>query len=74
MYKKIDRSEIHQKLWERRDRWGRVELHQRDFAVELEVTHYTVSRLIAELIESGALKKISSKYRNVGVYAVREPK
>jgi DNA-binding MarR family transcriptional regulator len=73
MHKKIDRSEIHKMLWERRDRLNKVKLHQREFAVELGVTHYTVSRLINELIDKGALKKISAGQGNIGTYAVREP-
>lgn len=73
MHKKIDRDEIHQMLWDRRDRLNKVMLHQREFAVELGITHYTVSRLVNELVDRGALKKISSEKGNIGTYSVRSP-
>lgn len=73
MHKKIDRGKIHEMLWDRRDRLNRVTIHQREFAVELGITHFTVCRLVNELIDKGALKKISSKQANIGTYAVRSP-
>lgn len=69
----IDRDAIHRKIWAASDRNHKVKIVQKDFAVfcGIAVTH--MSRLIKEFEKDGRLKKVGARYRNVGVYVVRDP-
>jgi len=67
----VDDLEVHALLLERSDRLGRVKVHQRDLAVELGLSHFTVCRVISRLESEGLLRRLRSLERNVGIYAVR---
>lgn len=69
----IDRAAIHKKIWDARDRRGLVKIYQKQFAQHLGISAPHMSRIIAEMIEQGRLKKVGARYRNVGVYDVRDP-
>lgn len=70
---RIDRLELHKMLWKRADRFGKVEIHQGRLSEELHVTKPTMSLIMTELTQEGRVKKVGSKYRNVGVYTIRNP-
>jgi hypothetical protein len=72
--KPLDRNEIHQKLWEAKNRSGKVRIYQKEFAAYLELSATHLNRVIREFEKSGRLKKVGSTYRNIGVYVVRDPK
>lgn len=70
----IDREALHKIIWEASDRRNhKIKIVQKDFAVfyGIAVTH--MSRLIKEFEKEGRLKKVGARYRNVGVYVVRDP-
>lgn len=69
----IDMVAVHQKLWDRSDRLGRLPLIQKELAVELGVTHFAVNRLFRKLEEEGRIKKLSSHQGNTWTYTIRNP-
>lgn len=70
---KIDRVTLHRNLWERADRFGKVEIHQRTLSEELDVTNVTVSLIIKELVEDERIRKVAARKGNIGVYVVKDP-
>lgn len=70
---KVDRLALHERFWAQADRFGKVEIYQKGLAEELHLTAPTVSLIMKELVEEGRIRKVASKRRNVGVYAVRDP-
>lgn len=69
----IDLDELHARLWERTDRLGRIKLTQSKLAAELGITKYTMSRVVAKLIEDGCIRQISSRGNNAGRFIVTDP-
>lgn len=69
----IDRPEIHLKIWNARDRSGKVKIYQKQLALHLRISAPQLCRIIKEFETSGRIKKVGSTYRNVGVYVVRDP-
>lgn len=69
----IDRADIHKKIWDQRNRRGIVKIFQKAFAAHLGISTPQMSRIIHELMEQGRIVKIGSRYRNVGVYEVKDP-
>lgn len=69
----IDRADIHKKIWDARDRRGLVKVYQKAFAASLGLSTPHMSRIMKELQEQGRIKKVGARYRNVGVYSVRDP-
>lgn len=70
----VSRPDLHQLLWSRSDRFGRVEVYQKELAEEIGVTQATMSLVMKDLVETGRVKKIAAKRRNVGIYTIRDPK
>ena len=70
---KVDRLALHERFWERMDRFGKIEIYQKGLAEELNLTTPTMSIIMKEVVGEGRIKKIASKRRNVGVYTVRDP-
>lgn len=70
---KIDRVTLHRALWEKADRFGKVEIHQKTLADELGVTNVTVSLIIKELVEEERVRKVAAKKGNVGIYVIKDP-
>lgn len=70
---KADRDAIHQQIWDARDRRNLVKIHQGDFAHHLGLSGPHLCRIMKEFERDGRIKKIGSRYRNVGVYEVRDP-
>lgn len=64
---------IHEEIWQSRNRNNKVTIYQKKFAAHLHISVFTMSRKIKELEESGRIKKIGARYRNVGVYIVNDP-
>ncbi len=71
--KPIDRYEIHKKIWDARNRNNKVKIVQKDFAAHCGIAVTHMSRLIKEFERDGRLKKVGARYRNVGIYVVRDP-
>lgn len=69
----LDRPDIHRQMWEARDRSGKVPIHQKKFAAFLGISPTHLSRVIKDFEEQGRLRKVGARYRNVGVYIVRDP-
>lgn len=70
---KHDRQKLHETLWSRTDSHGKITLVQKDFAKETGIDVFQLCRIIGEFEEEGRMKKIAARYRNVGVYVVRDP-
>lgn len=69
----IDVGKVHEILWERSDRLGRLKLVQKEFAVEVGVTHFAITRLFKRMEEDGRLKKMASHQGNTWTYVIRNP-
>lgn len=69
----IDRVQLHCTLYERADRFGKLEIYQKALAEQLQVTQATMSLIIKELVQEGRIKKVASRPQNVGVYVIRPP-
>lgn len=69
----LDHLAIHRALWERADRLGRVRLNQTEFADELGVTKFTMSRVIAAFIEDDRLELVTRNKNNRGQFKVMDP-
>lgn len=70
---RIDVEEVHALLWDRSDRLGRLKVIQKDFAVELGVTHFAVSRLFSRMEEQGRMRKLAGHHGNTWTYLIRDP-
>lgn len=73
MSAKIDRQALHDMLWEKADRVGKVEIYQTGLAEELGITKPTMSLIIKELTDDGRIRKLFARKANVGVYKVSDP-
>ncbi len=71
--KAIDHDAFHAFLYNRAGRRGRIELQQTQLAAEIGVTKYTMSRIIAQMLEDGRLHQISKKRNNRGYFVVEDP-
>lgn len=69
----LDKDHIHQILWEAKDRQGRLKIHQRKFSAWLGITHTTLCRVLAEFEKQGRIKRVATRYRNVGIYQIEDP-
>lgn len=69
----IDRDALHEYLWRHTDRLGKVKVVQRILARDLDVTHYTISRIFREMREEGRVRKIGSDKLNVSTYLIVDP-
>lgn len=69
----VDRLALHQTLWSRSDRFGKVQILQGDLAKELGITNPTMSNIIKAMSEEGRLKKVAARKRNIGVYQIKDP-
>jgi CRP-like cAMP-binding protein len=59
---KLDRDLLHQYLWQRVDRLGRVTIRQKDLAEGLGVTDATMSLLFKEMVLAGRLRKVRTTF------------
>lgn len=69
----VDRELLHRYLWDHSDRQGMIRVHQGGLADKLEVNKFTMSRIFAELIEAGRLKRLAVHQGNFRTYAVTDP-
>lgn len=70
---KVDKQELHRRLWERTDRLGRVRIKWIDIANEYGITKFTMSRIAAKMEEDGLIEKIGTGYQNICMYKVNKP-
>jgi len=73
MNKLIDRDNLHGYLWEQADRRHVLRIHQRQLAETLNISHWHLCRILREFEDGGRIKKIGTRYKNVGVYQILEP-
>ncbi len=69
----VDRLALHQSLWSRSDRFGKIQILQTELAEELGIAKPTMSNIIGELVQEGRIKKVAARKRNVGVYMILDP-
>lgn len=69
----LDLADIHLQLWERSDRRGRYRMNQAELAVELNITKFTMSRVVASLIDQNRIRRISHMRQNSGLFAIEDP-
>lgn len=69
----IDLVAVHNALWERSDRLGRLKLIQKEFAKEIGVTHFAINRVFRRLEDEGRMKKLASHQGNTWTYSIRNP-
>jgi hypothetical protein len=69
----VDRDALHRLMWAEADSRGVLKLHQRTWARELAITHFTMSRIVHEFIDTGRLEKLGSSKTNVSSYIVADP-
>lgn len=69
----VDRPLLHQYLWSKSDRMNRIRLDQKCLASELGVNHYTMSRIVHELIEMGRIRRLAIGQGNARTYVVADP-
>lgn len=59
---KIDRDLLHEYLWRRVDRLGRLTIQQKDLAEGLGVTVPTMSLIFKEMVMNGRLRKVRTAF------------
>lgn len=69
----IDRDALHAYLWKRTDRRGALKLLANVLALEIGVSAYHFSRILAEMQEDGRLREVSRGKHNVRTYMVVDP-
>lgn len=69
----IDRTAIHEHIWNQRNRRNCVQIYQKQMAEELGISNYHLNRIIKNFEAAGRLKKIGARRLNIGVYVVRDP-
>lgn len=69
----VDVNAFHAILWEEKDRLGRVKLVQSERAVALGVTKFTMSRIVAKMVQDGRIRQISRKKHLMGHFVVMDP-
>lgn len=63
---KIDRDDLHQLLWERTDSRGTVRVILEDLAEDLGISKRQMTRIMAEMDETGRISKVKRfKYEGV---------
>jgi hypothetical protein len=70
---KLDRDALHRYLHDRCDAHGKVKVVQKLLAEQLDVTHYTISRILKEFVQEGRVKKLGKDAHNVSTYIVSDP-
>jgi DNA-binding MarR family transcriptional regulator len=71
--KPISRIGLQKMLYERADRLGRLKIHQRQLAAELEVTYFAVCRVLQRMEDEGRVKVLKAGKDNIKTYVIREP-
>jgi CRP-like cAMP-binding protein len=71
--KEIDRDALHRVLWRRTDRRGALKFVQNQLALELGISAYHFSRIMAEFQEEGRVRQIAIGKHNVRTYTVSDP-
>lgn len=72
----IDVDAFHSFLFRKADRLGRVKISQRQLADELEISKFTMSRLINKMVDAKRLRRIKSmqeRHYNAGLFVVEDP-
>ena len=69
----VDRQQLHVKIWEARDKSGKVKIYQKKFAEAQGLSPYHMSRIIRDFEKEGRLRKVGARYRNIGIYVVADP-
>lgn len=67
------RQELHEKLFERADRLGRVQVNLKDFSDETGITYSALSRILDEMVETGRMKVVAGSRFQRKTYFVTDP-
>lgn len=70
---KFDRQKLHQDMWDARDRNGKLQIFQKEWAKTHDITHFVMCRVMKDFEDEGRIKKIGARYRNVGIYVIYDP-
>lgn len=70
MRERVDRHELHEYLFRLVNRRGVVRLQQNKLAKGLDISKWTMSRIVHEMIDDGRLKKIPD---SVDRYVIQDP-
>lgn len=71
--KHIDDNLVHEYLWKRSDRRGVVRIEPTVLMKFLGVNKYTVSRLIARMVEAGRMEQVTKRRYRVGLFRLADP-
>lgn len=71
--REFSREWIHEELWKRANRRGKVELHLGTAAEELGISYWHFTKIVKQLETAGCLKKISQRKGNIGIYSIKQP-
>lgn len=69
----IDRDALHSLLARRADRRSSIKLLANELALEIGVSSYHFSRIIAEMQEDGRIRQVSISKHNIRTYMVMDP-
>lgn len=71
--KPIDVDKLHTFFYEKADRYGTLQITQRDLASQMGVAYETICRVVKKMSNEGRMKRMKSKKNNVGVYLIQDP-
>lgn len=69
----LDRDRLHLYLWERSNEKNHITIVNVKLAEDLDVSHYTIGRIVKEFCQQRRLFKIAKGDHNVGTYKVYDP-
>lgn len=69
----IDDNLVHEYLWKRSDRRGVVRIEPSALMKYLGVNKYTVSRLVARMVEDGRMEQVTKRRYRVGLFRMVDP-
>jgi DNA-binding MarR family transcriptional regulator len=65
---------IHELLWARSDRLGRLTLIQKALAEEIGCTKFTMCRVFSRLEAEGRIKKLQGHRGHTWTYTIKDPR
>ncbi len=70
---KLDREGLHRYLWDHTNRAGQIRLNQIALSEQLGISKFTMSRIMAEFLKDGWVRKLATHHGNFRTYAVVDP-
>lgn len=69
----INIEALHSFLFRKSDRLGRIKLNQRELADEFGITKFTMSRVIARMVDTKRIRRLTNNLNNRGSFVVEDP-